>query len=110
VHSPFLLHWVSLRAAGRSALGTPLRSLGWRAWRSSRRYLAGFASAPAEVLTVKLADRYSNVQRLDTHPRPAKRSAYYAETVRVFLPLAQRSPYFSELFRDWAAHFAGQLG
>jgi (p)ppGpp synthase/HD superfamily hydrolase len=75
-----------------------------------QRYLAGFATAPAEVLTVKLADRYSNVQRLDTHPRAAKRSAYYAETVRVFLPLAQRSPYFRERFREWAAHFAGQLG
>jgi (p)ppGpp synthase/HD superfamily hydrolase len=74
-----------------------------------QRYLAGFAAAPADVLTVKLADRYSNVQRLDTHPRPAKRTAYYAETVRVFLPLADRSPYFRERFRDWAAHFAPQL-
>ena len=74
------------------------------------RYLAGFASAPADVLTVKLSDRYSNVQRLHTHPRPAKRKTYYAETVRVFLPLAERSPYFQERFREWAAHFAPQLG
>jgi guanosine-3',5'-bis(diphosphate) 3'-pyrophosphohydrolase len=74
------------------------------------RYLARFASAPAEVLTIKLSDRYSNVQRLDTHPRRAKGRAYYAETVRVFLPLAERSPYFRERFRVWAAHFAPQLG
>jgi guanosine-3',5'-bis(diphosphate) 3'-pyrophosphohydrolase len=74
------------------------------------RYLARFASAPADVLTVKLADRYSNVQRLHTHPRPAKRRSYYAETILVFLPLADRSPYFRERFREWAAHFAPQLG
>jgi guanosine-3',5'-bis(diphosphate) 3'-pyrophosphohydrolase len=74
------------------------------------RYLAGFASAPADVLTVKLSDRYSNVQRLDTHPRPAKRRTYYAETVRVFLPLAERSPYFRGLFHEWAAHFASRPG
>ena len=75
-----------------------------------QRYLDGFTSAPADVLTVKLADRYSNVQRLDTHPRPAKRTAYYAETVRIFLPLAERSPYFRERFGEWAAHFGPKLG
>jgi (p)ppGpp synthase/HD superfamily hydrolase len=75
-----------------------------------QRYLAGFASAPADVLTVKLADRYSNVQRLHTHPRPAKRAAYYAETIRYVLPLAEGSPYFRERFGQWAAHFAPHLG
>jgi hypothetical protein len=75
-----------------------------------QRYLAGFASAPADVLTIKLSDRYSNVQRLHTHPRPAKRASYYAETVRHVLPLAERSPYFRERFGRWAAHFAPQLG
>jgi (p)ppGpp synthase/HD superfamily hydrolase len=74
------------------------------------RYLAAFASAPADVLTVKLSDRYSNVQRLDTHPRPAKRAKYYAETVRFVVPLAERSPYFRERFREWSAYFAPQLG
>jgi GTP pyrophosphokinase len=73
-------------------------------------YLAGFATAPADVLTVKLSDRYSNVQRLDTHPRPAKQVAYYAETVRYVLPLAERSPYFRERFGHWAAHFGPRLG
>jgi guanosine-3',5'-bis(diphosphate) 3'-pyrophosphohydrolase len=75
-----------------------------------QRYLAGFASAPADVLTVKLADRYSNVQRLHTHPRPAKQAAYYAETVRYVLPLAERSTYFRERFGQWEAHFAPRLG
>jgi guanosine-3',5'-bis(diphosphate) 3'-pyrophosphohydrolase len=75
-----------------------------------QRYLARFASAPAEVLTIKLSDRYSNVQRLHTHPRPAKRASYYAETVRYVLPLAERYPYFRERFARWAAHFAPQLG
>ncbi|HEX3733237.1 MAG TPA: HD domain-containing protein, partial [Mycobacteriales bacterium] len=35
-------------------------------------YLRRFEQAPYEVLVVKLADRYSNVQRLQTHPRPEK--------------------------------------
>jgi guanosine-3',5'-bis(diphosphate) 3'-pyrophosphohydrolase len=69
-------------------------------------YLARFADAPVEVLTVKLADRYSNVQRLGTHPRPAKRASYYAETVRHFVPLAARVPYFEGLFSTWRASFA----
>jgi (p)ppGpp synthase/HD superfamily hydrolase len=28
---------------------------------------------------MKLADRLSNIQRLDTHPRPEKRRDYYNE-------------------------------
>ncbi|MEJ3652430.1 HD domain-containing protein [Actinomycetes bacterium KLBMP 9759] len=72
-------------------------------------YLAGFADAPMDVLVVKLSDRYSNVQRLDTHPRPAKRASYYAETVRHFLPLARRAPYFEQRFAEWDAHFAPML-
>jgi hypothetical protein len=28
----------------------------------------------------------------------------------VFLPLAERVPYFRERFREWAAHFSPQLG
>jgi (p)ppGpp synthase/HD superfamily hydrolase len=69
-------------------------------------YLARFASAPADVLTVKLSDRYSNVQRLDTHPRPAKQASYYAETVRNIVPLAQPFPYFQGLFTQWQQHYA----
>lgn len=69
-------------------------------------YLARFAGAPLEVLTVKLSDRYSNVQRLDTHPRPAKQAAYYAETVRHFVPLAAQIRYFDALFCQWRHDFA----
>jgi guanosine-3',5'-bis(diphosphate) 3'-pyrophosphohydrolase len=70
-----------------------------------RRYLDSFDDAPADVLVVKLSDRYSNVQRLDTHPRPVKQAGYYAETVRWFLPLAERSPRFAPLFAQWRDRF-----
>ncbi|MFL6076757.1 MAG: HD domain-containing protein [Mycobacteriales bacterium] len=69
------------------------------------RYLERFASAPVDVVSVKLADRYSNVQRLHTHPRPAKRRSYYAETCRWFLPLAARVPEFEPLYREWRDHY-----
>lgn len=66
------------------------------------RYLDRFAEAPTPVLAVKLSDRYSNVQRLHTHPVPDRRRDYYRETVEVFLPLASRIPYFHALFAEWA--------
>jgi hypothetical protein len=50
---------------------------------------------------VKLADRLSNVQRLDRHPRPEKRRPYYRETVEWILPLAARVPFFDEEFGRW---------
>jgi (p)ppGpp synthase/HD superfamily hydrolase len=71
-----------------------------------QRYLASFDTAPADVLTVKLSDRYSNVQRLDTHPRPVKQASYYAETVRWFLPLAAGSPQFEAPFARWNTKFS----
>ncbi|OHV29436.1 phosphohydrolase, partial [Parafrankia soli] len=49
-------------------------------------YLTRLLSAPDDALLVKLADRLSNVQRLDTHPRPEKRRSYYQETVRSVVP------------------------
>ncbi|WP_028927551.1 HD domain-containing protein [Pseudonocardia acaciae] len=70
------------------------------------RYLERFASAPPAARLIKLADRYSNVQRLDTHPRPAKRRAYYLETREHFLPLAAATPAFAELFDEWDRTFA----
>ena len=70
------------------------------------RYLGSFDEAPADVLVVKLSDRYSNVQRLDTHPRPAKQASYYAETVRWFLPLAAGSPVFETPFTQWRDKFS----
>ncbi|MGC7093478.1 HD domain-containing protein [Amycolatopsis lurida] len=73
---------------------------------SRESYLSRFVTAPEEVLTIKLADRYSNVQRLHTHPRPAKQASYYAETVRIFLPLADRIPYFRDRFGEWQENYA----
>ncbi|HEY9474402.1 MAG TPA: HD domain-containing protein [Mycobacteriales bacterium] len=70
------------------------------------RYLARFAEAPTPVLAVKLSDRYSNVQRLHTHPCLDKQRGYYRETVDRFLSLAARIPFFQELFTEWAQEYA----
>jgi (p)ppGpp synthase/HD superfamily hydrolase len=69
-------------------------------------YLARLREAPAAAIAVKLADRLSNVQRLRTHPRPAKRAAYYRETVATIVPLAAGRPWFEEWYRDWQAEYA----
>ncbi|MFF4579803.1 HD domain-containing protein [Streptomyces sp. NPDC001373] len=65
------------------------------------RYLQSLRGAPPEVLLLKLADRYSNVQRLDTHPRPEKRRSYYRETCRHLMPLAAGVPWFEAAFAEW---------
>ncbi|WP_219823240.1 HD domain-containing protein [Nocardia nova] len=70
-----------------------------------RAYLARLADAPSDVVLLKLADRLSNVQRLDTHPRPEKRARYYAETVQWIVPLARRHPWFDEWFSNWQRDF-----
>jgi (p)ppGpp synthase/HD superfamily hydrolase len=54
---------------------------------------------------VKLADRLSNVQRLDTHPRPDKRRSYYQETLRSIVPLAQSHPWFRQWYAAWRNAF-----
>ncbi|QDY81366.1 bifunctional (p)ppGpp synthetase/guanosine-3',5'-bis(diphosphate) 3'-pyrophosphohydrolase [Streptomyces qinzhouensis] len=64
-------------------------------------YLLSLRSAPPEVLLLKLADRFSNVQRLDTHPRPEKRRSYYRETCRYLVPLATGVPWFEAAFEEW---------
>jgi guanosine-3',5'-bis(diphosphate) 3'-pyrophosphohydrolase len=69
-------------------------------------YLARLRTAPADALLVKLADRLSNVQRLDTHPRPAKQRTYYQETVRSIVPLADAHPWFREWYATWQTTFA----
>ena len=69
-------------------------------------YLASLADAPDDALLVKLADRLSNVQRLDTHPRPAKRASYYAETVEHLVPLAARHPWYERWYATWCVEFA----
>lgn len=65
------------------------------------QYLRSIRSAPQEVVSLKLADRYSNVQRLGTHPRPEKQRSYYRETCENVLPLAAGVPWFEEAFRSW---------
>ncbi|HZA83557.1 MAG TPA: HD domain-containing protein [Actinomycetes bacterium] len=72
-------------------------------------YLRRLAGAPRKAVLVKLADRLSNVQRLDRLPRPEKRRAYYRETVDWILPLAAGVPFFHEQFARWASRFA-ELG
>ncbi|MBV6697683.1 HD domain-containing protein [Kitasatospora aureofaciens] len=69
-------------------------------------YLTRLQGAPQDVLLVKLADRLSNVQRLDTHPRPEKRRSYYQETLRSVVPLAQAHPWFDEWYATWTEAFA----
>lgn len=68
-------------------------------------YLRRFELAPYEVLLVKLADRYSNVQQLHMHPRVEKQRSYYAETCRWFVPAAAKVPYFQELFAIWQKNY-----
>ncbi|WP_224756326.1 HD domain-containing protein [Streptomyces sp. col6] len=65
------------------------------------RYLLGLRSAPPEVLALKLADRFSNVQRLGTHPRAEKQRSYYRETCRYAVPLAAGVPWFEGAFEEW---------
>jgi (p)ppGpp synthase/HD superfamily hydrolase len=73
-------------------------------------YLAKLTSAPRDVLTLKLSDRYSNVQRLHTHPRVAKQRSYYAETVEHFVPLAPVDARLDELFAQWAEAYSYLAG
>ena len=69
-------------------------------------YLTRLRTAPTDALLVKLADRASNVQRLDTHPRVEKQRKYYAETVRWILPLASTHPWFETWYATWQQTFA----
>lgn len=72
-------------------------------------YLRRLRAAPREAVLVKLADRLSNVQRLDRLPRPDKRRSYYRETVEWILPLAAGVPFFDEQYTRWASRYA-ELG
>lgn len=69
-------------------------------------YLTRLREAPDDALLVKLADRLSNVQRLDSHPRPEKQRSYYRETVRSIAPLAESHPWFRQWYADWRDTFA----
>ncbi|WP_432835365.1 HD domain-containing protein [Dactylosporangium sp. CA-092794] len=81
--------------------------VGWVTKTGDRaEYLARLRDAPPAAIDVKLADRLSNVQRLRTHPRPAKRSSYYRETVATIVPLAAGRPFFAEWYTQWQAEHA----
>jgi guanosine-3',5'-bis(diphosphate) 3'-pyrophosphohydrolase len=73
---------------------------------SRQEYLARLKTAPADALLVKLADRLSNVQRLNTHPRPEKQRSYYQETVASIVPLAQTHPWFGTWYSTWQQEFS----
>jgi guanosine-3',5'-bis(diphosphate) 3'-pyrophosphohydrolase len=87
----------------------PLEGVGEAKEAARLAYLRRLTSAPREAVLVKLADRLSNVQRLDRHPRPEKRRSYYRETVEWILPLAAGVPFFHEQFDAWRERFA-ELG
>ena len=71
-------------------------------------YLRRLREAPPEAIAVKLADRASNVQRLDQMP-PDFQRRYYAETVTYILPLAAGVAFFEEWYEQWRREF-GHLG
>jgi (p)ppGpp synthase/HD superfamily hydrolase len=83
----------------------PPRPEGWSREEARAAYLDRLRSAPDDAILVKLADRLSNVQRLDTHPRPEKRRAYYDETVHFILPFAERHPWFHAWYDTWRTEF-----
>lgn len=83
----------------------PAPSEGQTREESREAYLARLHDAPEDALLVKLADRLSNVQRLDTHPRLEKRRSYYQETVRSIVPLAQSHPWFRQWYAAWQDAF-----
>jgi guanosine-3',5'-bis(diphosphate) 3'-pyrophosphohydrolase len=66
--------------------------------------LGRLAAAPKDAIMVKLADRLSNVQTLRYLDEDRQR-AYYEQTVRYIVPLADADPFFAAWYRDWqAAH------
>ena len=67
-------------------------------------YLRRLRDAPPEAITVKLADRVSNVQTLDKMP-PDFQRRYYAETITYLVPLTQGHPFFEEWFQTWRHQF-----
>jgi (p)ppGpp synthase/HD superfamily hydrolase len=58
-------------------------------------YFKGLESAPHDVLTVKLADRANNLERLLDSPVAGKKERYVRETIDRIRPLAKKhSAYF----------------
>jgi GTP pyrophosphokinase len=63
-------------------------------------YLTRLADAPEDAITVKLADRASNVQTL-RNLRPQKQREYYAQTVRYIMPLAAPRGWWAGWYASW---------
>jgi (p)ppGpp synthase/HD superfamily hydrolase len=92
-----LVDWVTKPPAGGA---------GRQAKRAAKAaYLRRLRDAPPEAITVKLADRASNVQRLEQMP-PDYQRRYYAETVTYILPLAEGHPWFASWYDAWRRRYA----
>ncbi|WP_131742574.1 HD domain-containing protein [Actinomadura roseirufa] len=92
-----LVDWVTKPPAGGA---------GRQAKRAAKAaYLRRLRDAPRAAVVVKLADRVSNVQRLDQMP-PDFQRRYYAETVTYILPLAADEPWFAAWYAAWRERFA----
>lgn len=78
--------------------------------RARDAYLDRLRAAPDDAIAVKLADRLSNVQKLDEHPRVEKQRSYARETIDRVVPLTARDPWFARWFDEWRAHFADLAG
>ncbi|WP_019629115.1 HD domain-containing protein [Actinomadura atramentaria] len=68
-------------------------------------YLRRLRDAPPRAVQVKLADRISNVQRLEQMP-PDFQRRYYAETVTYVLPLAPPGSWYADWYAEWARQYA----
>ncbi|MBA9007968.1 HD domain-containing protein [Thermomonospora cellulosilytica] len=97
-----LVDWVTKPPAG---------GRGRQAKRAAKTaYLRRLREAPPEAITVKLADRVSNVQTLDRMP-PDFQRRYFTETVTYIVPLAEqvggeRGRWFAGWYADWRRRFA----
>jgi (p)ppGpp synthase/HD superfamily hydrolase len=71
-----------------------------------KRYLDAFSEAPPAARILKLADRLSNVQKLDRHSNPEKQRFFYEETVEKIIPFASEADFFDAQYREWKERFA----
>ncbi|MDO9087289.1 MAG: HD domain-containing protein [Anaerolineaceae bacterium] len=69
-------------------------------------YLKSLKNAPSNVLIIKLADRYSNVQRLSIDPSYDRQKSYYKQTVDYIIPLCNNFPKFRTLFNSWQEFYS----
>ncbi|MFI0357713.1 HD domain-containing protein [Actinomadura sp. 9N407] len=84
----------------------PTSGQGRQAKRAAKSaYLRRLRDAPPEAIIVKLADRVSNVQRLDQMP-PDFQRRYYAETLTYIVPMTEGHPWFASWYAGWSERFA----